>query len=63
MANLTTDGKICIERELKVDIKEYKDLVDEFDIEETCKWITKNNFSKVKKKLNILYVRVDRDFL
>ncbi|CAH2049897.1 unnamed protein product, partial [Iphiclides podalirius] len=44
----TLNGKICIQRELEVtNTKEYKDIVHEFDIEETCEWIINNNYSKV----------------
>ncbi|XP_039761502.1 2-(3-amino-3-carboxypropyl)histidine synthase subunit 2 [Pararge aegeria] len=49
MANFTTDGKICIEREIdagKVEL-ETNDLNERFKILETCKWITENNFNKV----------------
>ncbi|XP_046961290.1 2-(3-amino-3-carboxypropyl)histidine synthase subunit 2 [Vanessa cardui] len=49
MANFTTDAKICIERDLEITPKEdvYDDLVTRFDIQETCKWITDNNYAKV----------------
>ncbi|XP_049875970.1 2-(3-amino-3-carboxypropyl)histidine synthase subunit 2 [Pectinophora gossypiella] len=49
MANFTTDGKICIERELEITQgkKDFDDLVSRFDIIESCKWITENNFEKV----------------
>lgn len=52
MANFTTDGKICIERELEVndiDRRDFDDIVSRFDINETCKWIRDNNFLRVKK--------------
>lgn len=49
MANFTTDGKLCIERKLEVNRseKEFDDLITRFDINETCRWITENNFLKV----------------
>lgn len=49
MANFTTDGKLCIERELDIDAteKQFDDLITRFDISETCQWITDNNFQKV----------------
>ncbi|KAJ8735243.1 hypothetical protein PYW07_006863 [Mythimna separata] len=49
MANFTTDGKLCIERELEIDttVKQFDDLITRFDISETCQWITDNNFQKV----------------
>ncbi|XP_041975133.1 2-(3-amino-3-carboxypropyl)histidine synthase subunit 2 [Aricia agestis] len=48
MANLTTDGKICIERELEVtESKDFDDIISYFDVKETCKWISDNNFNKV----------------
>lgn len=56
MANFTTDGKICIERELEfIEIDHnFDDIVSRFDINETCKWISHNNFLKVKIILIIL---------
>ncbi|XP_026492728.2 2-(3-amino-3-carboxypropyl)histidine synthase subunit 2 [Vanessa tameamea] len=49
MANFTTDAKICIERDLEITNKQhvYEDLITRFDILETCKWITDNNYAKV----------------
>lgn len=49
MANFTTDGKLCIERELehKFIEKEFDDIITRFEIIETCKWIRDNNFLKV----------------
>lgn len=49
MANFTTDGKICIERELDfIEIDHnLDDIVSRFDINETCKWIRDNNYLKV----------------
>ncbi|XP_026731754.1 2-(3-amino-3-carboxypropyl)histidine synthase subunit 2 [Trichoplusia ni] len=49
MANFTTDGKLCIERELEIsNIKEqFDDLISRFDIVETCQWITNNDFKTV----------------
>ncbi|XP_075992024.1 diphthamide biosynthesis 2 [Anticarsia gemmatalis] len=49
MANFTTDGKICIERELEINstAENFDDLETRFDINQTCKWITDNNYSKV----------------
>lgn len=49
MANFTTDGKLCIEREIEIIIpdKQFDDLITRFDISETCQWITVNNFQKV----------------
>lgn len=50
MENFTTDGKICIEREINVQkIKEHEitDLVSHFNIIDTCKWIIDNNYKKV----------------
>ncbi|XP_023949690.2 2-(3-amino-3-carboxypropyl)histidine synthase subunit 2 [Bicyclus anynana] len=49
MANFTTDGKICIEREIKARETELEkdDLIPRFNLLETCKWITENNFNKV----------------
>lgn len=49
MANFTTDGKLCIERELEINSteKQFDDMITRFDILETCKWITDNNFLKV----------------
>ncbi|XP_030029165.2 2-(3-amino-3-carboxypropyl)histidine synthase subunit 2 isoform X1 [Manduca sexta] len=48
MANFTTDGKICIERELPVaNEQHYDDIISRFDINETCQWIRDNNYGKV----------------
>ncbi|VVD02478.1 unnamed protein product [Leptidea sinapis] len=49
MANFTLDGKICIERELNIIPveSEIDNLNTRFDIEQTCKWINKNQFKKV----------------
>lgn len=50
MANFATDGKICIEREIEarnVELATGDDLIPRFNVLETCKWITKNNFNKV----------------
>ncbi|XP_068626310.1 2-(3-amino-3-carboxypropyl)histidine synthase subunit 2 [Battus philenor] len=49
MANLTTDGKICIERSIEISNtkRNFGDIITYFDIPETCKWITDNNFTKV----------------
>lgn len=51
MANFTTDGKICIEREIEVNEidRDIDDIVSRFNLNETCKWIRNNNFLKVKK--------------
>lgn len=51
MANFATDGKICIEREIEtrnVELATGDDLIPRFNVLETCKWITKNNFNKVR---------------
>lgn len=50
MANFTTDGKLCIEREIdvqKIREHEFSDLVSYFNIIDTCKWIKDNNYTKV----------------
>lgn len=49
MANFTTDGKICIERELTLSNNKNQndDIITRFDINKTCKWIIDNNFTKV----------------
>ncbi|KAJ0182801.1 hypothetical protein K1T71_002170 [Dendrolimus kikuchii] len=50
MANFTTDGKICIERQVKVaDLNEgqCRDLLTRFDVDETCIWIKENNHLKI----------------
>lgn len=51
MANFTTDGKLCIERELEVTKTkehEFDDLISHFNIIDTCKWITDNNYATVR---------------
>lgn len=50
MANFTTDGKLCIERELEVTQPDviHEDIVQKFDITETCKWISDHGYSKVQ---------------
>ncbi|XP_053616766.1 2-(3-amino-3-carboxypropyl)histidine synthase subunit 2 [Plodia interpunctella] len=49
MANFTTDGKICIDREVSLPNMEEHivDVVTHFDVEKTCVWITENQFLKV----------------
>ncbi|XP_059058385.1 2-(3-amino-3-carboxypropyl)histidine synthase subunit 2 [Achroia grisella] len=49
MSNLTTDGKICIEREISIanESNDFEDIVPRFYVEETCKWIVDNNFLKI----------------
>lgn len=49
MSNLTTDGKICIERELSIieANNDFENIVTRFYIEETCKWIIDNHYTKV----------------
>jgi hypothetical protein len=47
MANFTTDSKICIEREIEILPAKVDDLLARFDVIETCKWISDNNFPKV----------------
>ena len=61
MANFTTDGKLCIEREIEINSteKQFDDLVSRFDISETCQWITDNNFQKV----NIVVARLPSAYL
>lgn len=58
MANFTTDGKLCIERELEINSseKDFDDLVTRFDISETCEWITENNFPKVNIMFPLLSI-------
>ncbi|XP_045446821.1 2-(3-amino-3-carboxypropyl)histidine synthase subunit 2 [Melitaea cinxia] len=49
MANFSTDGKLCIERELDVtntDLQ-FEDIITRFNIPETCRWITDNKYAKV----------------
>ncbi|CAB3240139.1 unnamed protein product [Arctia plantaginis] len=49
MANFTTDGKLCIEREIEIQSTDaqFEDLITRFDVIETCKWIKDNNFFTV----------------
>ncbi|CAG9796884.1 unnamed protein product [Diatraea saccharalis] len=47
MANFTTDGQLCIGREINVEPHQFNDLSSSFDIEETCKWISDHNFTKI----------------
>lgn len=49
MANFTTDGQICIDRQIIVSHNEdnFDDLIQRFEVIETCKWITDNSYSKV----------------
>lgn len=47
MASFATDGKVCIEREIEVLPLEVDDLLTRFDVVETSKWISRNNFLKV----------------
>ncbi|KAL0901962.1 hypothetical protein ABMA27_007105 [Loxostege sticticalis] len=47
MASFATDGKVCIEREIEVSPLEVDDLLTRFDVVETSKWISRNNFLKV----------------
>ncbi|XP_061708330.1 2-(3-amino-3-carboxypropyl)histidine synthase subunit 2 [Cydia pomonella] len=49
MANFTTDGKICIEREIEVRNGDghIDDVVSQFDIIPTCKWIEDNKYERV----------------
>lgn len=52
MASFATDGKVCIEREIEVLPLEVDDLLTRFDVVETSKWISRNNFLKVCVLLN-----------
>ncbi|XP_072947417.1 2-(3-amino-3-carboxypropyl)histidine synthase subunit 2 [Epargyreus clarus] len=49
MSNFATDDTICMKREINIanDHTEYKDLIHEFDMLETLRWIVNNKFSKV----------------
>ncbi|KOB69621.1 Diphteria toxin resistance protein 2, dph2 [Operophtera brumata] len=49
MSNFTTDGQICIDREIEVTHtgEDFGELIRSFDIIETCKWITENSYSRV----------------
>lgn len=48
MGNFTTEDKICITREITVNKSEgYDDIITNFDIKETCKWIERKKFAKV----------------
>lgn len=49
MANFTTDGQICIDREIEVTHtqEDFGEIVRNFDIIETCKWISDNSYSRV----------------
>lgn len=49
MTNFTTDAKICLEREVEVrdTYDEIKDIRKQFDVDDTCKWISENNFERV----------------
>lgn len=55
MANFTTDGKLCIERQIEVARQEQdSDLLTRFDIHETCVWIKEKNL----KKVSIYYFKI-----
>lgn len=59
MANFTTDGKLCIEREIEIQSTDtqFEDLITRFDIIETCKWIKDNNFFTVNNSyINTLMI-------
>ncbi|OWR53621.1 diptheria toxin resistance protein [Danaus plexippus plexippus] len=49
MSNFTTDGKICIERELEVAKSEieFDNLEQRYSVTEICNWLKEHNFSKV----------------
>lgn len=48
MASFTTDGKICIERQIEArHDQECSDLFSRFNIEGTCQWIKENKYLKV----------------
>ncbi|CAF4950164.1 unnamed protein product [Pieris macdunnoughi] len=49
MANLTTDGKLCIEREIDVQVidNDETEITSRYLIADTCNWINSNKYTKV----------------